>query len=248
MPYIPLVNVGPSWVRPSFRTHSRDTHTPTRHNTTQHNTSSVNIMFCFLNLFACLQNKKRIPFSNPKTYPQAQKQQYTKVTHTHTHTTHIAHANNHIYKVHTLNLSLVSCWKIQLERREEKRTLAMSKQTYRVCFCCRRRFKLALSEAPPEIRALFDRYSDNGLMTASNLRSFMAEVQRQEKTTEEEAQAIIDGLKHLSIFHRRGLNLESFFKYLFSDNNPPLSPSREVNFLFYFFHLDSCPMYYLVSH
>ncbi|KAL1336822.1 phosphoinositide phospholipase C 2 isoform X1 [Arachis duranensis] len=99
----------------------------------------------------------------------------------------------------------------------------MSKQTYRVCFCCRRRFKLAVSEAPPEIRNLFDRYSENGLMTASHLRSFMVEVQREETATEEEAQGIIDGLKHLSIFHRRGLNLESFFKFLFSDNNPPLA-------------------------
>ncbi|MED6191907.1 1-phosphatidylinositol phosphodiesterase [Stylosanthes scabra] len=102
----------------------------------------------------------------------------------------------------------------------------MSKQTYRVCFCCRRRFKLAVSEAPPEIRNLFERYSENGLMTASHLRSFMVEVQREEKATEEEAQGIIDGLKHLSIFHRRGLNLESFFKFLFSDNNPPLAPPR----------------------
>lgn len=116
----------------------------------------------------------------------------------------------------------------------------MSKQTYRVCFCCRRRFKLAVSEAPPEIRALFERYSENGIMTASHLRSFMVEVQRDEKTTEEEAQLIIDGLKHLSIFHRRGFNLDSFFKFLFSDNNPPLLPSRGVNqikpfFLFFFF-------------
>ncbi|XP_061376611.1 phosphoinositide phospholipase C 2-like isoform X2 [Gastrolobium bilobum] len=106
----------------------------------------------------------------------------------------------------------------------------MSKQTYKVCFCCQRRFKLAVSEVPPEIRALFRRYSDeHGVMTASHLRSFMVEVQRQEKTTEEEAQAIIDGQKHLSIFHRRGLNLESFFKYLFSDNNPPLLPSLGVH-------------------
>ncbi|XP_027329946.1 phosphoinositide phospholipase C 2-like isoform X5 [Abrus precatorius] len=97
----------------------------------------------------------------------------------------------------------------------------MSKQTYSVCFCWRRRFKLALSEAPPEIKNLFEQYSENELMTASHLRRFLVEVQRQEKATEEEAQAIIDSSKH---FHRRGagLNLESFFKYLFSDSNPPL--------------------------
>ncbi|KAF7830945.1 phosphoinositide phospholipase C 2-like [Senna tora] len=106
----------------------------------------------------------------------------------------------------------------------------MSKQTYRVCFCCRRRFKLPVSEAPPEIKALFDHYSENnGFMTAAQLRSFLLEVQKQEKATEEEAQAIIDGLQHLSIFHRRGLNLEGFFTYLFGDSNPPLSPSLGVH-------------------
>jgi len=54
------------------------------------------------------------------------------------------------------------------------------------------------------------------------------EVQKQEKATEEDAQAIIDSFRH---FHRRGvgLNLESFFKYLFSDDNPPLVPSRGVS-------------------
>ncbi|KAK7311239.1 hypothetical protein RJT34_09249 [Clitoria ternatea] len=105
----------------------------------------------------------------------------------------------------------------------------MSKQTYNVCFCFRRRFKLPVSEAPPEIRSLFERYSDeNGVMTATNLRSFLVEVQREERTTEEEAQDIIDGHKHLSIFHRKGLNLESFFNYLFGNNNPPLSPSLGV--------------------
>ncbi|TKY47544.1 Phosphoinositide phospholipase C 2 [Spatholobus suberectus] len=107
----------------------------------------------------------------------------------------------------------------------------MSKQTYNVCFCFRRRFRLPVSEAPPEIRTLFDLYSDeNGVMTASHLLRLLVEVQREENTTEEEAQAIIDGHKHLSIFHRRGLNLESFFNYLFShNNNPPLSPSLGVH-------------------
>lgn len=107
--------------------------------------------------------------------------------------------------------------------------LSKQKQTYSVCFCCRRRFKLGVSEAPPEIKELFHRYCDeNGIMTASHLHRFLIEVQIEEKITEEETQAIIDGHKHLSIFHRRGLNLETFFKYLFSDNNPPLLPSRGV--------------------
>lgn len=117
------------------------------------------------------------------------------------------------------------------------------KQTYSVCFCCRRRFKLGVSEAPPEIREFFHRYCDeNGIMTASHLRRFLTEVQREEKITEEETQAIIDGHKHLSIFHRRGLNLESFFKFLFSDDNPPLLPSRGVILLFFLDFIYYCPL------
>lgn len=119
----------------------------------------------------------------------------------------------------------------------------MSKQTYSVCFCFRRRFKLAISEAPPDIKALFDQYSENGVMTVDHLHRFLTEVQKEEKATKEEAQATIDHclreLKHLNIFHRKVLNLEAFFKYLFGDLNPPLSPSIGVplltfsSFIFY---------------
>ncbi|KAK7276399.1 hypothetical protein RIF29_17538 [Crotalaria pallida] len=103
----------------------------------------------------------------------------------------------------------------------------MSRQTYRVCFCGRRRFKLALAEAPPEIKTLFLNYSENDIMTPSLLQRFLIEVQKQDKATLEDARAIIDSLKH---FHRNGLNLESFFKYLFTDdNNLPLLPSLGVH-------------------
>ncbi|XP_059627977.1 phosphoinositide phospholipase C 2-like isoform X2 [Cornus florida] len=106
----------------------------------------------------------------------------------------------------------------------------MSKQTYKVCFCFRRRFRLAAAEAPDAIKELFDRYSENGIMTADDLRRFLVEVQKEDKATEEEAQAIMDSLKHLNIFHRhKGLNLEAFFKYLFGDTNLPLSPSLGVH-------------------
>ncbi|XP_068315296.1 phosphoinositide phospholipase C 2-like [Pyrus communis] len=109
----------------------------------------------------------------------------------------------------------------------------MSKQTYRVCFCFRRRFKLAVKEAPPEIKALFDQYSENGIMTADHFHRFLTEVQKEENATKEEAQALIEQslseLKHLNIFHRKVLDLEAFFKYLFGDFNPPNSPSLEVH-------------------
>lgn len=106
----------------------------------------------------------------------------------------------------------------------------MSKQTYRVCFCFRRRFRLTASEAPADIKDIFTRYSDNGVMTAEHLRNFLVDVQEEKSATLEDAQAIIDSLRHLSLFHRRGLNIEGFFKYLFGDANPPLSAQRGVIF------------------
>ncbi|KAL3653476.1 1-phosphatidylinositol phosphodiesterase [Castilleja foliolosa] len=105
----------------------------------------------------------------------------------------------------------------------------MSKQTYRVCFCFRRRFRLAASEAPGDIIEIFGRYSENGLMSADHLRRFMAEVQGEEGVTLEGAQAVMDSFKHIGIFHRRGFNLEEFFKYLFGDTNPPLNPQLGVH-------------------
>ncbi|GLT78947.1 hypothetical protein SLA2020_504640 [Shorea laevis] len=93
---------------------------------------------------------------------------------------------------------------------------------YQVCFCFRRRFKAAVSEAPAEIRTLFEQYSENGIMTVDQLQRFLIEVQKEDKASREDAQRIIDGFKH---FRHTGLNLDAFFKYLFSVVNPPLSPS-----------------------
>ncbi|KVI04836.1 C2 calcium-dependent membrane targeting [Cynara cardunculus var. scolymus] len=103
----------------------------------------------------------------------------------------------------------------------------MSKQTYKVCFCFRRRFRLAATEAPAPIKSLFDQYSDNGIMTADHLQRFLVQVQKQEKATLENAQAIMHSTAH--IFHRKGFNLETFFKYLFGDSNPALDPDRSVH-------------------
>ncbi|KAM7499373.1 hypothetical protein LguiA_023787 [Lonicera macranthoides] len=107
----------------------------------------------------------------------------------------------------------------------------MSKQTYRVCFCFQRRFKLAATEAPLEIKNFFDQYSENGVMSVEHLHRFLVEVQKEDKATVDDAQGILNSLnelKHLNIFHRRGLTLEAFFKYLFGDINPPLCPSPGV--------------------
>ncbi|XP_059667996.1 phosphoinositide phospholipase C 2-like [Cornus florida] len=104
--------------------------------------------------------------------------------------------------------------------------LAMSKQTYRVCLCFTRRYKLSVAEAPSEIKELFERYSENGIMTVDQLHKFMIEVQGEDKATKEDAEAIMEKHKHLSVFHRKGLNLEAFFRYLFGDVNPPLSSHK----------------------
>ncbi|KAL7147868.1 hypothetical protein ABFS83_06G138000 [Erythranthe nasuta] len=108
----------------------------------------------------------------------------------------------------------------------------MSKQSYRVCFCFRRRFRMAAAEAPADIKAIFDEYSENGVMSVDQMRRFLVEVQKEENATLEDAQAVMDSLhelKHLNVFHKRGLNLEGFFKYLFGDVNPPLNPKLGVH-------------------
>ncbi|KAL6977471.1 1-phosphatidylinositol phosphodiesterase [Sarracenia purpurea var. burkii] len=108
----------------------------------------------------------------------------------------------------------------------------MSRQTYRVCCCFQRRFNLTAAGPPSEIKSLFDRYSENGFMDVERLRRFLIEVQKEENATVGDAQAIIDGLrdpKRLNLFHHKGLQLDGFFKFLFGDANPPLSPSIGVH-------------------
>ncbi|XP_010507470.1 PREDICTED: phosphoinositide phospholipase C 7-like, partial [Camelina sativa] len=102
----------------------------------------------------------------------------------------------------------------------------MSKQTYKVCFCFRRRYRHTVSVAPPEIKTLFENYSDKGLMTTDLLLRFLIDVQKQDKATREEAQAIVNASS--SLLHRNGLHLDAFFKYLFGINNSPLA-SHEVH-------------------
>ncbi|CAL5397704.1 unnamed protein product [Camellia sinensis] len=78
------------------------------------------------------------------------------------------------------------------------------------------------------IRDLFDCYSENGIMTVDHLHRFLIEVEGEDKATKEDTELIMESLnelKHLNIFHRKGLHLEAFFHYLFCDSNPPLSPS-----------------------
>ncbi|KNA12040.1 hypothetical protein SOVF_129530 isoform B [Spinacia oleracea] len=85
-------------------------------------------------------------------------------------------------------------------------------------------FKLRMAEPPEDIVSLFNEYSDNGVMTVERLHKFLVEFQGEDKATLEYAQAIFNSLKHHHVFHRRGLHLDAFFRYLFGDLNPPLAP------------------------
>ncbi|KAK1311661.1 Phosphoinositide phospholipase C 2 [Acorus calamus] len=109
--------------------------------------------------------------------------------------------------------------------------------TYSVCFCYRRKFRLGTAEPPSEVRQLFERYSENGAMGAEQLQRFLVEVQGEEGSTREDAQAVIDSVlrehKHLvALFPKRGgglLGIDAFFRYLSGEANPPLLPSLGVH-------------------
>ncbi|KDP44118.1 hypothetical protein JCGZ_05585 [Jatropha curcas] len=84
---------------------------------------------------------------------------------------------------------------------------------------------MAVASAPKEIKALFGKYSEDGIMTADHLRLFLVEIQKEDKSTIEESRAIIDQFHDVA----KGLSLEGFFKYLFGDNNLALDPKRGVH-------------------
>ncbi|XP_024970016.1 phosphoinositide phospholipase C 2-like [Cynara cardunculus var. scolymus] len=104
----------------------------------------------------------------------------------------------------------------------------MSKQTYRVCFCFQRRFRIPPAEPPNGIKTLFNQYSENNLMDANHLQRFLVEVQKQDKATIADAETIITQNTPF-IFHRKGFNLEAFFRYLVSATNSVLSPSHSAS-------------------
>ncbi|RVW66198.1 Phosphoinositide phospholipase C 2 [Vitis vinifera] len=105
----------------------------------------------------------------------------------------------------------------------------MSKQSFKVCFCFRRIFKLQATGPPEDVQYLFNRYSQNGTMTLDQLRYFLIDFQEEKQATREDAQAIFNSLKHLNIFQRKGLHLEAFFRYLLGDLNTSLPPSPTVH-------------------
>ncbi|GAB4824533.1 hypothetical protein Ancab_007409 [Ancistrocladus abbreviatus] len=102
-------------------------------------------------------------------------------------------------------------------------------QAFKICFCFKRIFKLKVSEPPDDIRRLFAQYAEDGSMSPEQLHKFMMEYQGENNATIEDAQAVFNSLKLLSVFQRRGLNLDAFFQYLFGDLNSPLPPHPKVH-------------------
>ncbi|KAK4351341.1 hypothetical protein RND71_030654 [Anisodus tanguticus] len=103
----------------------------------------------------------------------------------------------------------------------------MSKQTYKVGFFFRRQFTMAAAEAPADIKNIFNGYSgDGGVMSVEKLHQFLIEVQKEKNASLEEAQAIINN--HGDPKHT-GIHLDAFFKYLFSDVNPPIDPKLGIH-------------------
>ncbi|XP_068339516.1 phosphoinositide phospholipase C 2-like isoform X2 [Pyrus communis] len=98
-----------------------------------------------------------------------------------------------------------------------------NKQSFNVCFCFQRKFRLWMAEPPEDIKNVFYLYAQNGTMTIDDLQKFLIEFQGESSATKEDAQAIFDSLKHLNIFQRKELDLGAFFRYLLGDLNPPLS-------------------------
>lgn len=105
------------------------------------------------------------------------------------------------------------------------------KESFKVCFCCVRSFKVKSSEPPEEIKKLFHEYSQNDRMSADELLRFVIEVQGEKHADSNYVKDIFHRLKHHGVFHLRGLHLEGFYRYLLSDFNSPLPLTREAKFL-----------------
>ncbi|KAK7300945.1 hypothetical protein RJT34_11798 [Clitoria ternatea] len=101
----------------------------------------------------------------------------------------------------------------------------MSKQhSFQVCFCFTRMFRFNTAEIPEEINTIFEEYSENGTMSMEDLCNFLVQFQgeKDDDATKKYAHAIFDSSKHLSIFQRKGLHVDAFFRHLLSDLNGPL--------------------------
>ncbi|WZZ31542.1 hypothetical protein YC2023_014943 [Brassica napus] len=102
------------------------------------------------------------------------------------------------------------------------------KESFKVCFCCVRSFKVKTSEPPQEIKTLFEDYSGDGRMSVDEMLTFVIQVQGEKHADSNYVKDIFHRLKHHGVFHPRGIHLEGFYRYLLSDFNSPLPPSGQV--------------------
>ncbi|GAA0163387.1 phospholipase [Lithospermum erythrorhizon] len=106
----------------------------------------------------------------------------------------------------------------------------MVDQSFKLCFFFWRRFKLRAVEVPDDIREVFSHYSENGAMNVDQLHEFLREVQGEVNATRENAQDILNKLKHHvhMLQHPKEFYLESFFRYLLGDDNVALREPGKV--------------------
>ncbi|XP_015078031.1 phosphoinositide phospholipase C 2-like isoform X2 [Solanum pennellii] len=97
--------------------------------------------------------------------------------------------------------------------------MSNGKQHFQVCFCWSRVFKVRGGEIPEDIKKVFESYSMNETMSMDSLISFLKKEQNEVINVNRKAQNIFNSLKHLNKFHRRGLTLEAFFKFLVGEHN-----------------------------
>ncbi|KFK27408.1 hypothetical protein AALP_AA8G379100 [Arabis alpina] len=105
------------------------------------------------------------------------------------------------------------------------------KESFKVCFCCVRSFKVKSSEPPEEIKTLFHEYSQNDRMSADEMLRFVIQVQGEKNADINYVKDIFHMLKHHGVFHPRGIHLEGFYRYLLSDFNSPLPLTRDSEVL-----------------
>lgn len=97
--------------------------------------------------------------------------------------------------------------------------MSNGKQHFQVCFCWSRVFKVRGGEIPEDIKKVFESYSMNDTMSMDGLISFLKKEQNEVINVNTKAQNVFNSLKHLNKFHRRGLTLEAFFKFLVGEHN-----------------------------
>lgn len=100
-------------------------------------------------------------------------------------------------------------------------TKEKSANSFKVCGCWSRRFKLGALGVPEDITELFEKYAEHGVITAAGLQKFLTEVQ-EEKVTVEEAQKVMDQMHasplHLFKLHSHGWSKDAFLQYLLNPN------------------------------